>query len=89
MKLNIRALGLGFGIFWGGAILFVGIANLIWPDYGVACLELVASIYPGYDATGSVGQVVIGTLYGLIDGFVGGMIFGWLYNLFVPAPISA
>ena len=89
MRLNIRALGFGFGIVWGGAILFVGIANLIWPDYGVACLQLAASIYPGYDATGSVGQVIVGTLYGLLDGFVGGLIFGWLYNYFVPAPISA
>jgi hypothetical protein len=26
----------------------------------------------------------MGTLYGLLDGTIGGAIFAWLYNLFVP-----
>ena len=88
MRLDTKALGLTFGILWGGAILFVGIANLIWPDYGRACLELVASVYPGYDATSSFAQVIIGTLYGLVDGAIGGLIMGWIYNFFAPVPSS-
>ena len=84
MRFNVKALGLGFGIFWGGAMLLVGIANLIWHDYGMACLELAAPIYPGYDPTDSVAQVFVGTLYGLVDRSVGGIIFAWLYNLFIP-----
>ena len=47
MRLDTKALGLTFGLLCGGAILLVGIANLIWPDYGRACLELIASVYPG------------------------------------------
>lgn len=82
MKLNVKALGFTFGIVWGGSILLTGLANLIWPTYGTACLKIIASIYPGYDATASVGQVIVGTLYGLLDGFVGGLVVGWLYNLF-------
>jgi hypothetical protein len=89
MKFRIRALALAIGIFWGGAILLTGVANLIWPGYGSAFLQLLASIYPGYSATASFGQVVIGTLYGLVDGAIGGAIFAWLYNtlssLFPPA----
>ncbi len=84
MKLNVKALGLAFGLTWGGTVLVLGIANVIWPLYGSAVLELAASIYPGYDATASFMQVVIGTLYGLVDGFIGGVIVGWLYNFFVP-----
>lgn len=81
MNLNTKALGLTAGILWGGAIFLSALANLIWPGYAQACLDVAASIYPGYDATASFGQVIIGTLYGLVDGFVCGVIFGWLYNL--------
>jgi hypothetical protein len=54
--------------------------NLVWPSYGREFLQLVASIYPGYHATPSFGQVIVGTLYALVDGAVGGAIFAWLYN---------
>ena len=81
MKFNIIALGLTAGLIWGGAILVVGLANLIWPGYGQAFLDLLASIYPGYHPGTSIGSVIAGTLYGLVDGTIGGLIFGWLYNL--------
>lgn len=80
MKLNVGALALAFGLIWSGAILVVGVANLVWPGYGSAFLQLVSSIYPGYKGTASFGQVIIGTLYGLVDGTIGGAIFAWLYN---------
>jgi hypothetical protein len=67
-------------LFFGGAILLVGISNLVWPGYGSAFLQLVASIYPGYKASATFGQVVIGALYGLVDGAIGGAMFAWLYN---------
>jgi hypothetical protein len=41
---------------------------------------LIASIYPGYSGASSLGQVVIGTLYGLVDGTIGGAVFAWVYN---------
>ena len=43
----------------------------------------MSSIYPGYDV-GGFGSVIVGTLYGLIDGWVGGVILAWLYNKLVP-----
>ncbi len=84
MRMNIKALSLTVAIVWGGSILLIGLANLIWTTYGVAFLEVGASIYPGYRGGSSFGQVIVGTLYGLVDGFMGGLIIGWLYNLFVP-----
>ncbi len=83
MRLSVKSFAMAIGLIWGGAVLLVGIANLIWPSYGVAFLELAASIYPGYDI-GGIGSVIVGTLYALIDGFIGGAIFAWLYNLLVP-----
>jgi hypothetical protein len=80
MKLSIRALAITAAILWGGAVLFCGVLNLIWPAYATAFLQLVSSIYPGYHATRTLGSVVVGTLYAMLDGAVGGLIFGWLYN---------
>ena len=80
MKFEIGALALAIGLFWGGSILLVGVANLIWPGYGSGFLQLMTSLYPGYKATASFGQVLIGTLYGLVDGAIGGAVFACLYN---------
>jgi len=82
MRLSVIALASTAGVFWGGAILMVALANLIWPSYGRAFLELTASLYPGYQPGAGLGSVVTGTLYGLGDGAVSGAVFAWLYNLF-------
>ncbi|MFI5341468.1 MAG: hypothetical protein ACHQ7N_16725 [Candidatus Methylomirabilales bacterium] len=82
MKLSIGALTITVAILWGGVVLLCGVANLIWPSYGLAFLQLAASIYPGYHATRSLGGVVVGTGYAILDGAVAGLLFGWLYNCF-------
>ena len=81
MRFNVTALTLTVGLFWGAAFLIVASANLIWPGYGRAFLDLAASIYPGYRPGSGVGSVITGTLYGLVDGAIAGAVFGWLYNL--------
>ena len=83
MKLNLKAITLTAGIIWALAIFITGIANLIWLGYGDAFLKIIASIYPGFKASGSFGDVIIGTLYAFVDGAACGLIFGWIYNLFV------
>ena len=80
MKLNTKALALTAGLLCGAAMLLVGLANLAWPGYGRAFLTLMASLYPGYHAVGTAGDLVAGVLYALVDGAVCGLIFGWLYN---------
>ena len=83
MKLNVKALASTAGILWALALFLVGAANLVWSGYGVAFLRLMASVYPGYHAAGSVGDLIVGTLYALVDGAICGLAFGWLYNLFI------
>ena len=85
MKLDIKALGFTISVLTGGSILTVGLCNLIWSGYAQNFLDLAASVYPGYQGTASLGQVIIVTLYGMADGFFGGVIFAWLYNFFRPA----
>ena len=81
MKLNVAAMGISLALVWGVLAMFlVGLANLIWPSYGQGFLDLMASIYPGYKATASFGQVIVGTLYGMLDAAVGGVVLAWLYN---------
>jgi hypothetical protein len=90
MKLDIKALVLTSGILWPLALLLVGGANLIWSGYGGAFVQLMASIYPGYHAAGSVGDLIVGVLYALVDGAVCALVFGWLYNFFVgKRPVQA
>ena len=81
MKLNIKALSIAAALFWAGAVFLVGLANLIWPTYGRAFLEMLASIYPGFKAAGTFGDTIAGSLYALVDGAMVGLVFGWLYNL--------
>ena len=84
MKLNVAATAIAVGLVWGVlAIFLIGVGNLIWPGYGQPFLELVASIYPGYRGTASFGQVIVGTLYGILDGAIAGAVFAWLYNRLV------
>ncbi len=80
MKFNIKALALTCAILWGAAVLLVALVNLRCSAYGQYFLEMLASCYPGYHAARSIPQVVIGTLYAVADGLIGGAVFGWLYN---------
>ncbi len=80
MRFNVTALAITSGLLWGAAILIVASAHSIWPSYGGAFLELASSVYSGYDPAPGIGSIIIGTLYGLVDGAIAGAIFGWLYN---------
>ena len=82
MKLNTKALALASAILWGLAMLLMSLANLIWGSYG-QFLQIMSSVYPGYHATRTIAEVIVGTLYGAGDGLVGGAVFAWLYNQFV------
>lgn len=81
MKLEVKPLAGAAALLWGSAVLLVSLINLFLPDYGREFLLVVASIYPGYTVSGSPARVFIATLYAIADGFIAGLIFGWLYNL--------
>jgi hypothetical protein len=80
MKLDLRAFAITAGLIWAVAILVTAVANIAWPPYGQEFLQAVASIYPGYKATASIGQAISGALYGLVDAAIMGAIFAWVYN---------
>jgi hypothetical protein len=80
MKLSVKGLATAIAILTGGCLLFVGLFELAFPGYGGAFLDLVASIYPGYHGPDGIGSVIVVTLYGLVDGAIGGAVMAWLYN---------
>jgi hypothetical protein len=81
MKLSPLALGITVGLICGGAIFLVGVVALAAPGYGGVLLSGLASIYPGYENAGTFGDLLVGTLYTTFDGFFGGLVLAWLYNL--------
>ncbi len=83
MRLHPPSLALTAALLWGAAILAVGVLD-ITSGYGHSFLRGVASIYPGFVANGSLMDLAWGTICALIDGLIGGLLFAWLYNLFLP-----
>ena len=89
MRLNLKALTIAAAVVWAAAVLIVGVANSIWPGYGKMFLMMLASIYPGFGATGTIGDALVGSGYALVDAAVVGFVFGWLYNLMAGAKSSS
>lgn len=84
MRLSVKALAMTGALVWGGyGMLGTGILNLIWPPYGEHFLLTMSSVYPGYHGTRTLGDVLVATGYGLVDGGVLGLLAGWIYNFFV------
>jgi hypothetical protein len=81
MRLCAKSMAIAGGLLWGGAILTVGLINLFNPTYGVSFLEAMSSVYPWFHASRTFGDVVIGTIDGMADGAIAGLLFAWLYNL--------
>jgi hypothetical protein len=80
MKLSPVALAVSAAFVWGAAILVIGSVNSLVPGYGEPVLSLVVSLYPGYDADGTLPDLLLGTAYALFDGLAAGFVFALLYN---------
>jgi hypothetical protein len=81
VKVSLKAIAIAAGVLWGGAILLLGLINLASPSFGLSFLQVISSVYPGFHVSRTIGDVLTGTVYALIDGAVAGFVFGWLYNL--------
>jgi hypothetical protein len=82
MKLSVKGLAITAAIIWGAAMLIMGGANMMFPGYATSFLEVIGSVYPGYQPGTGFSSVIIGSLYGVVDAGIGGAILAWLYNFF-------
>ena len=79
MKLDVKALGLSLGIFWGISILLITYWFLIMGMPGNTLVK-IRNIYLGYSVSWIGG--LIGFVWGFVDGFICGSIIAWIYNKF-------
>jgi hypothetical protein len=82
MKVSIKGLILAGGTVWALSILVIGILNIISPEYGGEFLRKMATVYPGYKASGKIIDLIVGMLYAFLVGAIWGLILGALYNVF-------
>jgi hypothetical protein len=80
MRLSLKAMTLTGALLWGGCMLAVGLLNWGNSAYGSDFLRLMSSVYPGYHTSPTLGSVAIGTVYGFVDGAIGGFLFGSIYD---------
>jgi hypothetical protein len=85
MKLSIRAMIAAGALLEAIVFLFISLMNLVLRPYGGAYLALLSSLYPGYDPVNWPLAIILGTIYSLLFGALAGLLFAWLYNLFVDA----
>jgi len=78
MKLNVKAFALACALIWG-----LGLFLLTWWiivfDGATGEITLIGRLYRGYSIS-PVGSI-IGLVWASIDGFIGGAVFAWLYNV--------
>lgn len=86
MRNSALSVGLAAGSLWGGAMLAVGLANMVKPEYGKEFLKVISSVYPGANRDRTLGRVALGGAYGLADGFIAGLLAASLYGAFHHEP---
>lgn len=79
-KFSPVSLGLAFGVTEGLFMMIFGWVAGIW-GYGLPWVDFISKVYIGYNPTFLGG--IVGGLWGLLDGFVFGIVAGWFYNLFL------
>lgn len=90
MRISIKALTLSTAILWGALMLLVGLVHMAVPSYGAEFLKAMSSVYPGLDTGPTLGRVLLGTIYGFVDGGAAGCILSLLYDsLCGTAPTAA
>ncbi len=77
MKLNTKAFALAFSLLWGFGLFFMTWWIIAF-DGATGEVTLIGRLYRGYNI--SPAGSFIGLLWALVDGFIGGAIFAWLYN---------
>jgi hypothetical protein len=82
MRVSLKAITLSSAILWGAAMLIVGLIHMASHGYGADFLRIMSSVYPGADTTPTLARVLLGAVYGFVDGGIAGFFFGWLYRAF-------
>ena len=80
MKLDVRAFAITAAVIWGCG-LFLLTWWIILFDGSSTGPTFIGQIYRGYAVT-PIGSL-IGLVWAVVDGAIGGAIFAWIYNFLV------
>jgi len=69
-------LGIAIGVLWAIYVFCIGITAIF--GWGVAFVNVLASLYIGYEA--SFLGAILGAIWAFVDGLVAGIIVAWVYN---------
>jgi hypothetical protein len=78
----VKALTVASAIVWSACMLAIGLINLADPAYGGDFLRMMSSVHPGADTARTLSRVLLGTVYGFVDGAIAGWLFALLFTLF-------
>jgi hypothetical protein len=78
MRLNVKAFAFTGALVWGFGLLFLT-WWIILIDGPTGDVTFIGRVYRGYNL--SVVGSIIGFIWAVVDGFIGGAIFAWLYNM--------
>jgi len=70
-------LGIAVGVLWAIYVFFAGIVAMF--GWGVALVDVLASLYLGYGA--SIVGAIIGAVWAFVDGIIAGVVVAWVYNM--------
>ena len=87
--MRLKAIAGASAILWGACMFIVGLVHLRFPSYGADFLQMMSSLFPGSHASRGFWDVIVGTLYGIVDGAILGYVFGWLYRWASPSRVLA
>jgi hypothetical protein len=82
MSSSLKGAAMTGALLWGGCMIVVGLINLADASYGGDFLRLMSSVYPGADTARTLGRIMLGGVYGFVDGAVAGYLIALLYRLF-------
>ncbi len=80
MKLNVTAFAVTCALLWGFGLFFFTWWVIAF-DGATGEPTLIGKCYRGYSI--SPGGSLLGLVWALPDGLIGGAIFAWIYNLIV------
>lgn len=76
-KISIWGLGVAIGIVWAISCFVAGITAIF--GWGNTLVEVIGSFYIGYEPT--FGGAILGAIWGFVDGFIGGALIAFFYDL--------
>ena len=77
-KFDEMAAGLSIGIISAFSLFLLGLTAGLF-DWGTELVNFLGTFYRGYGP--DLAGASVGALWGFIDGFIGGMLVAWLYNV--------